>query len=264
MHTVTCDSVACDAPRNSLRAYRGTSRGAIQGNYNGEYIALFAEADAVNVDWSQEVGGQGLKAIRRFFRKHQAFDALVVAGAFGIGLAAARSLILGLERAGFVALGDRLDRRTGEQRFLCSELGRRMAKSWPGKRLPGAKADEIIAKLLVRVAEVNSNNALIFYVQTPHVFGSYLSDTPDLGDVDVAYSFAPRAPYKGRATAASIARAEALGKYEGRFFDQLTFGSREVRSALRRVSPRLSLVEFDELEIMGAAHRLLFEETRPL
>ena len=130
--------------------------------------------------------------------------------------------------------------------------------------MPRAKAEEIVRNLLARADEINSNDALIFYVQTLHLFGSYLGDTPDLGDVDVAYRLAPRARYKGRVPAASTARAEALGKYEGRFFDQMVFGEREVRSALRRVSPRLSLVEFAELEIMGSAHRLLFEETRPL
>jgi hypothetical protein len=69
-----------------------------------------------------------------------------------------------------------------------SALG--MAKFIP--RISRAKAETLLAEFLERVAEANADLDVGYWITEVRVFGSYLTDADDLGDVDIAYSHKAR------------------------------------------------------------------------
>lgn len=52
-------------------------------------------------------------------------------------------------------------------------------------RINRAKADKVVAALIERANAINARTDLAYHVVLIHVFGSYLTDTDDLGDVDI-------------------------------------------------------------------------------
>jgi hypothetical protein len=52
-------------------------------------------------------------------------------------------------------------------------------------RINRAKADQLVAELLQRAAEINRRGELTERVASIHVFGSYLTDSDSLGDINI-------------------------------------------------------------------------------
>ena len=76
----------------------------------------------------------------------------------------------------------------GEPKYLPSIKGSAlgMAKFIP--RISRAKAQTLLAEFLERVAEANADPDVGYWITEVRVFGSYLTNADDLGDVDIAYS----------------------------------------------------------------------------
>jgi hypothetical protein len=53
------------------------------------------------------------------------------------------------------------------------------------KRLDRVKADRIVADLLDRADAINANPDLLYQIASIDAFGSYITDTNDIGDVDI-------------------------------------------------------------------------------
>ena len=53
-------------------------------------------------------------------------------------------------------------------------------------RINRAKADKIFADFVKRVDEVNADRAFLHWIAEVRAFGSYVTDTVDLGDLDLA------------------------------------------------------------------------------
>src|SRR5437773_6502052 len=62
------------------------------------------------------------------------------------------------------------------------------------RRITRPEAETLVAELLERVKLVNERDELTHRVTEVRVFGSYLGDKPDLGDIDLAIEFSPRRP----------------------------------------------------------------------
>jgi hypothetical protein len=54
------------------------------------------------------------------------------------------------------------------------------------RRIDRAKADALLKGALERVTAINTDPAMMYWVTEVRVFGSYLTDTNDLGDLDLA------------------------------------------------------------------------------
>jgi|GEM_PF-6799642 len=113
-------------------------------------------------------------------------------------------------------------------------------------RMNRAAADALLEEVLARVASINSDDELLHYVTEVRVFGSYLTDSDDLGDLDVAIKMERR-----RIEGEWVKAAQALADKSGRtlsFFHRLTFPETEVRRRIKRRLPRISLHETSELD----------------
>src|SRR5262249_54727539 len=60
------------------------------------------------------------------------------------------------------------------------------------RRIDRAKADALLRGALDRVATINADPAMRYWVTEVRVFGSYLTDTNDLGDLDLAVGYKRR------------------------------------------------------------------------
>lgn len=60
------------------------------------------------------------------------------------------------------------------------------------KRITRKAANTAVEKLREAVSRINSDPVLMYEVERICIYGSYLTDSPDLGDVDVAFSLARR------------------------------------------------------------------------
>jgi hypothetical protein len=120
------------------------------------------------------------------------------------------------------------------------------------KRLDRARAEKIVDALIERVRKVNINPDLIYRVADLRVFGSYITDATDFGDIDVAYRLAFKEE-NGDIVEANKRRAEASGRDFSNFIDEISYGGTEVVRLIKNKSQYLSLHSIDELERLATS-----------
>src|SRR5215471_5146802 len=80
-----------------------------------------------------------------------------------------------------------------EIRYALGEHGTRFTLARLLKRIDRAKVDKIIEGLLKRVAQINADPELCYFVNEIRLFGSAVdSNAESFGDVDIAYDFGRR------------------------------------------------------------------------
>ncbi len=128
--------------------------------------------------------------------------------------------------------------------------GLRFANARGGPRLRRAAADALLAKLVARCAVANSEPQFAHWVARLSIFGSYLSDVPLLGDLDVVVDLEPKEDDVDNQMALERARWNAA-RNEGRRVSEdalYSWSSDEVlrfvreRNGYVKMSPRVDLV----------------------
>lgn len=151
----------------------------------------------------------------------------------------------------------------GEQIWRPSAAGAQFASA-PGTRpITRATADRLLRGLLERAQKVNRSSEFLYKVTKIGVFGSYLRDTNDLGDVDVAVKLTPKVSDREqhfRACQKRTAQAAAQGRSFHNFVDRLAWPEEEVYRFLRNRKRSLALVRFDNPALEGADVRILLDE----
>jgi len=161
--------------------------------------------------------------------------------ALGAPFREAEPVLLELERAGFVLRSERAGCFTGT-----SKLGQ-LALASVGKGLTREQADELLAKVIQAARKVNAEPTTYPYgVSCVAVFGSYLSDKPILGDLDVGVALGPdRTPYPRSTRWQEAVRFDASNQNK-------TF------AALRLRKPKLiSVHEMKEVQALGTPFKVL-------
>ena len=181
-----------------------------------------------------------------------------VADRLGLSEEDAAGVVRNLLEQGFVEQSDRPTFEEGG--YELTNKAHAVANVKFLKPLPRARAAKLVKEAIARCREANLNGDFTHFVKRLHVFGSYNSDVPDLGDVDLVIQIEPR-PGIGNFTRASLERAKALGKWPPRYVDELMFGRREVLRFVKGRSPYMTNHQQTELESGGAAARavLIFE-----
>ncbi|MEW6641714.1 MAG: hypothetical protein AB1586_14515 [Pseudomonadota bacterium] len=113
-------------------------------------------------------------------------------------------------------------------------------------RMTRAAAEALLQKTLERIAKINSDPELLHYITEVRVFGSYLTDIDDLGDLDLAIKL-QRRRVKGEWVKACHDLADKSGKRLS-FFQRLTYPETEIRRRIKSRQPRISLHETGELD----------------
>jgi hypothetical protein len=124
-------------------------------------------------------------------------------------------------------------------RFVLSALGFRWSNVLFLPRFDRAKADRMVADMLARAAQINSDPDLVYWVDELHAFGSYATDTDDLGDIDLIIHWGRR-PVPARFEDVNEwirERARLAGKDDYKFSN---WARTEVWRRLRARNPYLS------------------------
>lgn len=154
----------------------------------------------------------------------------------------ARPVLVQLEQAGFVASSEQPDRFRGTPKLS------QLALAHVGKGLTRIAAEQLLAKVLSTVREVNADPLAFPYgVTCVAVFGSYLTEKQVLGDLDIGIALSKdRNPYPR-----SASWREALK------FD--TAQRNKTYAALRLRKPKLiSIHDMQEVAQLGTPFRIVF------
>src|SRR5262249_16987763 len=76
--------------------------------------------------------------------------------------------------------------------FQVSSLGVRLANVQLVPRIPRAKAEKIVADMLARARVINDTPELLYWISKITVFGSFITDTKDVGDIDISVEVKPK------------------------------------------------------------------------
>jgi hypothetical protein len=105
------------------------------------------------------------------------------------------------------------------------------------------KATQLLNELIARTEAINADTDLAYYVESLHVFGSYLSDEEILGDLDVGFKLTRR--YTGDEFDACSQKRTDLARSSGKrfrdFLEELCWSEIEISRMLKNRQQGLSL-----------------------
>jgi len=146
-------------------------------------------------------------------------------------------------------------------RYALGEYGTRFTLARMLKRIDRVKVDDIIAELLKRVAQINANPDLCYFVNEIRLFGSAVDgEAESFGDVDIAYDLGRRkrpSQYKDWHDWAHK-RWKLAGRTNLNFMQQLYHADHEILRLLKGRNRYLSIHSFDDLVGIGADSVRLF------
>jgi predicted nucleotidyltransferase len=209
----------------------------------------------MQVEKNETLAGVRLIKVRDFLRLYlmlyeQSFPAEAIEDFFKVSGGRKQEIEEALVRAGYVA-----PHESDKTRYLVAPLGMQLCNARFIPRISREKAEALLRSFLARVASINERDELTHKVTGVRVFGSYLTDKADLGDIDLAVAIKAR---RKSHVKESIERANQSGKTIRSFVDRITFGRSEVRKLLKDGSPYLSIHEFDEVDELGIPYKVLF------
>jgi predicted nucleotidyltransferase len=159
----------------------------------------------------------------------------------------ARELVEALLKHGLIEEHKR--DRDGDTMYCCTMNGHALQMTNFVSRINRSKAEALLTGALERVAEINRKAELLHWVTEVRVFGSYLTDTDDLGDLDLAIKMEQHAFDKTEDWAEARKKlAKESGKHFGSWHDMLDYPELQVRRIIKNRSPYISLHDTSELD----------------
>ena len=241
-------------PSFDLSVYVPSSiSGRLLSEDNNEYVI---DLRGLNVTWFDSCGSMtvqvqrhqiiaGLPAfeIRRFFRQVRSwhrgdFDKSWMMTYLALSDRKATQVIRGLIREGYVV---RNGRRDGEAVFEFTDLGSSLVRASAARKVARRTAAGVLEAFMVRVRNVNDDPGFLYMVTSVVVFGSYLRNIGELGDLDLAVQLKSRIADNEQRAAREQEHAHSSGRTFSRFIDQLTWAQDEVMLALKARKRTISI-----------------------
>jgi hypothetical protein len=160
-----------------------------------------------------------------------------------------------LVEAGYLAIRDKAHSKRGE--YTVTELGITLSCGSFIKRISRAKAKTIVERMLKRAEAINADSDLIYWIAELRAFGSFITDAPDLGDIDIAVSLMFKKE-NGSLVEANKARAKRSGRTSMSILEECSFGYHEIYRLLKARSPYISLQSLDDVKRLGCNTELLY------
>ncbi|SHL55185.1 hypothetical protein [Bradyrhizobium lablabi] len=204
----------------------------------------------MQVGKKETVAGVRLIKVRDFLKlQEESFRAEAIGEFFKVSGNRRQEIEQALLSAGYSS-----QHKSDKTRYLVTPLGRQLCNAKFVSRISREQAETLVRSFQARVANINERDELTHRVTGVRVFGSYITDRADLGDIDFAVAIEPR---RDTHVEESIKRAEQSGKTIRNFLERITFGQTEVRKLLKDGSPYLSLHDFDEVDKLGTPYKVL-------
>jgi len=126
-------------------------------------------------------------------------------------------------------------------------------------RQTGEKA---FSEFMDRVSKVNEASRFLFRVRKVVLFGSFLAESPTIGDLDIAIDLVPKESDSRKHSELVQARANAAelsGKRFRNIVQRLDFAAHEVRTYLKAHSRIIQLTDCNDGVLTFAKQRVIFE-----
>jgi hypothetical protein len=209
----------------------------------------------LRIDKTELIASQPLLRVRNVLRRidQYNFTQLEIAHQFKVSPREAGEILHELQARAWI---EPIRDRAGW--YEVSMQGRALAAARAITPISRAAADLLMKTFLGRVIEVNSRNELTHYVSEVRVFGSYLSNSADLGDIDLAVELRFRdLPGRDRIKYAQE-RAHQSGRHFRSRLEMAGYGENEVRRLLKQRSRYISLHPISDIAAIGAKSKVVF------
>jgi hypothetical protein len=151
----------------------------------------------------------------------------------------------------------------GGKLFTTTIKGCALALATAAKPIRRATAERLVREVLERAEAVNADGRYLYGVGKILAFGSYLTDCPTLGDVDLAVELKSRHPDQDTLPEKLLSyskAAEVGGRQFASFFDRLSWPTDEIYRLLKGSSTAISLHTTDDHVLLTANPRVIYEQ----
>lgn len=170
----------------------------------------------------------------------------------------ATSLLDALKRDGFIAEVTPWNsapevvsavHENGSKRYELTIKGHALRMARARKPIKRETAERLVAQFLERVEQVNKDPDLLYWIDEVIAFGSYITEAPNLGDIDLGVRYTRRTRndtiwrtlyYR------SLAMAQSSGRHLATVIDRVGWPQREIEMRLRNRSSSFHLQELRE------------------
>lgn len=210
------------------------------------------------------IAGYPVFEVRRLMRKARdlSIRAAFAEEVLGISAADAETMMKDLAALGYL----RPDGSSDERYWEVTIQGAALALAKAGAPIRRKTADRIVADFLHRVEQVNASKVYAYRVVRVVAFGSYVTDRPDLGDIDLAVELAGKwlsTQWAAERTYDSWTQprrdaAVKAGRQLSGMIDYVNWPSTEVLLFLKNRSRAISLTDVNLIP-EGAQTKVLYE-----
>jgi hypothetical protein len=214
----------------------------------------------MRLDSKTTIAAQSAVRVRNFLRRSGSdlWGLEFVQRQLGIDRPTAQALVDELVHLGFVQQASEF---SDGPYWRMTQTGSTFSLATAAKPVRRQTADKAVSAFLQRVREVNNQPRFLYQVAKVEVFGSYLTGTDRLGDVDLAVTLKPKESNANRREAIEndhIERAIAAGRRFQNIVDQLFWPQYEVLQYLKARSRVLSLHAPDDPVKLGVKMKVIY------
>jgi predicted nucleotidyltransferase len=163
-------------------------------------------------------------------------------------------------RGVFVRNGDCL-----ETSYTITDKGRELCRARCVKRMNKAQADKLFNGILERIKEVNDNPYYLYKVKDIVLFGSYITDKEDFGDIDIAFDLQfKRRVFKTKNGLNSELVANINRANENNFFHslyKLSFAEKEVEKFLKNRKAQIHITPYSHIKPLNTETKTISVES---
>lgn len=180
----------------------------------------------------------------------------------GLPEPAAIAVLHGLVEEGYLAAASE-PRMSG---FELTVKGRALAQATAATPLHRSTVEKKLQELIERMIQVNASEEFLYGIEEAFIYGSYLTDTERLGDLDISVTLYRKDEDPDRHMEAVERCARESGRHFGNIIDRLFWPQKQVFLYLKQRS-RVFSIHHDEPLLKhdpGIPRRAIFSQRRPV
>lgn len=225
----------------------------------------------MNINPNDKISDISIIKVRDFLKKYSNdeiwFKSTV---SYGLKISEKKSaeLIKELTKLGYIESTGRFKEKEAWKKTL---MGSTFSLASAAKPVLRSTANKHLALLLKRVEVVNDDPKYLFKVSEVVLFGSYLTDSEKVGDIDIAIKTEWKSEHpkvkgnnKTDVSVKHAEEAESQGRNFGTYLDYLAWPEYEVRLYLKSKSRVISLHSINDLILKQTETKTIFEKKRNL
>ncbi len=213
------------------------------------------------------IAGYPALTVRAFLRRYRSLSigAGSVAQQFQTNERQAREFLLGIESLGLIEPAES-PLPDNEAAYEITIKGNALANASAAKPIRRSTAELALRQFMDRLSRLNASGEYVYRVTSAVVFGSMLTDTERLGDVDIAIELEAKVTEEAGFRKWCDARrtlAVKRGTHFGNEVDFVLWPKTEIFRALRARARALSLHEWNQVvQIPGVRYRILIGDRK--